>query len=102
MTSDYHGKITNVVRDATEALHDGDTGILSILRTPTFNIVGRDSCHAEYVTVDGEYGQVCTPLRDHRRFYVRGPHAVPTDAADSIRFHPTIESALSEAIGRIS
>ncbi|TDB79717.1 hypothetical protein E1264_35165 [Actinomadura sp. KC216] len=101
MTSDYHGKITSTVRDATEALHDDDTGVLSILRTPTFNLTGRDSCHAEYITVDGEYGQVCTGLRD-RRFYVRGPHAHRTDADDSVRFHQTIESALSEAMGRIS
>ncbi|TDD62807.1 hypothetical protein [Actinomadura rubrisoli] len=101
MTFDNHGKIIRIVRDATQVLRNDDTGVLSIQRTPTFNIVGRDLCHAEYITVDGEYGQVCTPLRE-RRFYIRGPHAAPTDADDSVRFHDTIESALSEAMGRIS
>ncbi|MFG2245519.1 hypothetical protein [Spirillospora sp. NPDC048823] len=101
MGTTFNGRITRTVRDAPEALRDDDTGVLNILRCPYFNIEGRDLMHAEYITVDGEYGQICTPLRD-RRFYVRGPHAAPPDAPANVRFHDTIESALSEAMGRIS
>ncbi|WP_433474953.1 hypothetical protein ACQPZP_40800 [Spirillospora sp. CA-142024] len=101
MGTSFNGKITRTVRDSSEALRDDDAGVLSVLRRPCFNIEGRDFLHAEYITVDGEYGQVCTPLRD-RRFYVRGPHAAPTDAPANVRFHDTIESALSEAMERIS
>ena len=97
----YHGKITRVVRDATAYLDESDKGVLNILRTPRFNIVGRDICHAEYYTVDGEYGQVCTPLRD-RRFYVRGPHSAPKGTPENEFFHDSIEAALTDAMGRLT
>jgi hypothetical protein len=97
----YHGKITRVVRDATAYLEESDRGVLNILRTAEFNIVGRDLCHAEDYTVDGEYGQVCQRLRD-RRFYVRGPHAAPQGTPAEEFFHDSVEAALAEAMGRLA
>lgn len=98
----YRGKITRVVRDATAYLDESDRGVLNILRTPKFTVAGRDMCHAEYCTVDGEYGQVCTPLRDRRRFYVRGPHSAPKGTPENEFFHDSIEAALAEAMGRLA
>lgn len=90
MTYAYHGKIREVRRDATETLSKDERGVLVILRNPCFNIGTRDATCAEYRTEQGEYGQICRPLRGDG-FYVRGPHA-------DGQTHNSVDTAVSAAM----
>jgi hypothetical protein len=86
--------IHTVRRDAVDISTSEDLGVLTIYRHPIFSIGTRDLICADFRTPDGQYSQVCKPLRG-QGFYVRGSHG---DNAKLGIVHPSIEAAVDDAL----
>jgi hypothetical protein len=86
--------IHTIRRDATDISNSDDLGVLTIYRHPIFSIGTRDLVCADFRTPDGQYSQVCKPLRG-QGFYVRGHHGDNTKRG---LYHDTIEDAVEDAL----